>query len=183
MYLAGPFQFVLCRYRQMCTSELLRTVFLFIIVICMKRKSVHYSMFPKAMNCMYFVERRLSNCDEKCTIFWTKISQISHQKLYLLSAIAFIKLLLRYNGINRCHYMLYSLLNILKFAGFSRCKFDFPTRNIYNYCVLVTFEIWASTRLGWRKVCYILSFCFLSIYLIVFAMSDVPPLGPMHTYL
>jgi hypothetical protein len=67
---------------------------------------VYTSMFPKAMNCMYFVERRLSNCDEKCTIFWTKISIISHQKLYLLSPITFIKLLLRYNGINRCHYML-----------------------------------------------------------------------------
>jgi hypothetical protein len=35
------FQLVLCRYRQMCISELLRTVFLFIIFTCMKRKSVH----------------------------------------------------------------------------------------------------------------------------------------------
>jgi hypothetical protein len=68
---------------------------------------VYTNMFPKAMNCMYFVERRLSNCDEKfCTIFWTKISQISYQELYLLSAIAIIKLLLRYNGFNRCHYRL-----------------------------------------------------------------------------
>jgi hypothetical protein len=67
---------------------------------------VYTSIFPNAMNCMYFVEKRLSNCDEKFTIFWTKISQISHQELYLLSAIAIIKLLLRYNGFNCCHYRL-----------------------------------------------------------------------------
>jgi hypothetical protein len=49
-----------------------------------------------------------------------------------------------------------SLVNILKFAGF-RNKFDFPTsKHLYLLSIgrLVKFE--HQSRLGWRKVCYIL---------------------------